>query len=93
MIKSCYGMNACVTTAVRLCSSSTVVRESDFPMIKAPRPGPQEPGRSSNGSGRKRTWSLWKKRQLELEEKVNEDQVKMCEMLAAEKKKRKKAPR
>lgn len=34
----------------------------------------------------------WKKRQLKLGEKVNEEQVKMCEMLAVEKKKRKKAP-
>lgn len=35
--------------------------------------------------------SLWKKGQLKLEEKVNEEQVKMCEMLSVEKKKREKA--
>lgn len=31
--------------------------------------------------------SLWKKRQLKLDEKVNEEQAKMCEMLAVEKRK------
>lgn len=63
-------------------------------MIKAPRGDPQE-----QRAQERQQWKwkekdiilLWKKRQLKLGEKVKEEQVKMCKMLAVEEKKRKKA--
>lgn len=63
-------------------------------MIKAPRGDPQK-----QCAQERRQWkwkekdivSLWKKRQLKLGEKVKEKQLKMCEMLAVEEEKRKKA--
>ena len=81
-------MNASVRTAARLCCSNIDARGSDFPMLKAPRGDLQEQHAQERQKWKEKDMvSVWKKRQLKLEEKFNEQQVRMCEMLAVEKKK------
>lgn len=94
IIKSCHGVYISMRTAVRLCCSNIGVRGDDFPMIKASRGHLQDQHAQERHQWKRKEKdmvSLWKKGQLKLEEKVNEEQVKMCETLSVEKKKREKA--